>query len=245
MKHLIPFLSVLFILAMASCNLLAIVGCNSGGCIQGSGNQVSEMRVVEPFSSVKVGGNIKLIVTEAPEQQLRITADDNILKEITTKVRKNQLIIEVDNNFCEQTPVIIYATSRQLEGVDVSGAVEVIGEGRINCSSFDLNLSGASQASLDISCGDMNTHTSGASKVVLKGQAGNHDIKMSGASELNAFDFVVGNYNISTSGASNLKINVLNELNVESSGSSEISYRGNPKHITNDKSGASSIKRVN
>lgn len=237
MKVYISFLYALVI--------FTIVGCNSGDCTRGSGKQVSQIRNIGQFSSIKAGGNIKLIVKQAPEELLRVTADDNIQKKISTKIKKDQLVIEMDGNICEKNPVVIYVSSPRMEGIDVSGAVEVVGEGRFNSSSFNLDLSGASQATLEISCGDMNTNTSGASKVILKGQAGSHSLKMSGSSELNAYDFVVGNYEINTSGASNLKINVLNELNVESSGSSEISYRGNPKHITNDKSGASSIRKVN
>ncbi|HEY0668868.1 MAG TPA: DUF2807 domain-containing protein, partial [Sphingobacteriaceae bacterium] len=125
------------------------------------------------------------------------------------------------------------------------GVVEVISQGRINSTSFNLDLSGASKAMLDISCGEMNIKTSGSSNVMLKGQAGNHNLETSGSSELDAFDFVVGKYNINTSGSSTLKINVLNELNVNSSGSSQVEYRGNPQHISNDQSGASSIKKVN
>lgn len=222
-----------------------LMGCSSGSCVNGSGNQVSQVRSVDQFSSIDVGGSVKLIVKQGPVQQLRIIADDNIQKGITTSVRSNQLIIKMEDNFCETGLITIYATTRNLDGIEASGAVEVIGEGRINSTNFNLDLSGSSNVRLDISCGELNTETSGSSKVTLKGQAGAHDIKMSGSAELDAFEFIVGKYNINTSGASELNVNALNELNVKSSGSSRLTYRGNPTRVTNDNSGSSSIKRIN
>lgn len=224
---------------------VVLAGCGSGGCISGSGQQVSQVRAVDQFSSIEVGGSVKLVIKQGPGVQLRILADDNILKGVSTSVRNNRLIIKMEDNFCETGPVTIYATSGNLDGVEASGAVEVVSEGRINSNKFNLDLSGSSKVALDISCGDMNTQTSGSSKVMLKGQAGTHNLKMSGSAELDAFDFVVGKYNINTSGASELKINALNELHVKSSGSSRITYRGNPGRVTNDNSGSSSIKRIN
>ncbi|HAL83013.1 MAG TPA: DUF2807 domain-containing protein, partial [Mucilaginibacter sp.] len=40
-------------------------------------------------------------------------------------------------------------------------------------------------------------------------------------------------------------VNVLNSLSVHSSGASEVRYRGNPANVTNNKSGASSVEKVN
>jgi len=55
---------------------------------------------------------------------------------------------------------------------------------------------------------------------------------------------VVGDYDISTSGAGNCEINVLHSLNVSSSGASEVKYKGNPSSVNNDKSGASTLQKV-
>jgi hypothetical protein len=88
------------------------------------------------------------------------------------------------------------------------------------------------------------TKASGSSEIRLKGQAGSHEVDLSGSGKVEAVDFEVGNYRINTSGSSQLRINVLNDLQVNSSGSSDIAYRGNPKRINNDKSGSSSLQRI-
>jgi hypothetical protein len=91
---------------------------------------------------------------------------------------------------------------------------------------------------------NVRTTSSGASEIFLKGQASSHEVDLSGSSEINALDFVVGKYRIESSGSANSKINVLNELEVKSSGSSDVEYRGNPSKLSNDDSGASSIRKI-
>ena len=49
---------------------------------------------------------------------------------------------------------------------------------------------------------------------------------------------------ISTTGASHCDINVLNSLNVSTTGSSEIRYRGNPTNVNTSKTGASSVTKI-
>jgi len=69
-------------------------------------------------------------------------------------------------------------------------------------------------------------------------------VEFTGSGKLSALDFVVNKYTIHTTGASHSQINVLNELDVSSTGSSDIEYRGNPATINNNKTGASSIKKI-
>lgn len=217
--------------------------CNSD-CINGSGNQVSETRDLGAFSYVETSGSIKVILKQGSLSGLRILADDNILKEIKTIVRGNRLIIDLDGNFCSAGPITIYVTSKEFEGVSGSGAVELLSDGKLNVKDFELDLSGSSKVVLEMSAANVKTSLSGASEIYLKGQAGSHELDLSGSSSVDALDFVVGRYRIESSGSSNSHINVLNELDISSSGSSDVEYRGNPSKIKNDESGASSLKKV-
>ncbi len=232
------------LMAAITAALFSLSACRGFDCVYGSGNQVTSTRNVEAFSEIEVGGSIKLVLKQDSSASLRIVADDNIQDRIETRVRGGKLRIEMDGNFCETGPITIYASSNVFEGVDASGAVEVISDGTLSGERFSLELSGSTKVNLVINTGEMRTDASGSTEVTLKGQARSHEVDMSGSGEVEALDFVVGNYRINTSGASELRINVLNHLDVESSGASEVSYRGNPKDIANHSSGASSLKKI-
>ncbi|MEO5910477.1 MAG: head GIN domain-containing protein [Pelobium sp.] len=213
-------------------------------CIEGSGNQVTKDRNVEAFSKVDFGGSIKMKIRQDSSYSMRITADDNIQKEILTRVKGDVLEIKMKGNFCNTGEIIIELGSKKWNGIDASGSTQIISENQINTDDFMLDLSGSSKVDLDIVTGNLKTSSSGASKINLKGQARQHDVDLSGSAEINAYDFVVSDYRIESSGASNCNINVLNSLKVNSSGASKILYKGNPKDIANEKSGASTLKHV-
>ena len=231
--------------AFACLASVAILSSCNRPCIEGSGNQITQDRTVEPFTGIETGGSVKLILKQDSIQKVSITADDNVQEYIKTRVKGDRLVIEPENNVCNGGPVTVYVNAKNFTGVSASGAVEIVGEDRINTGDFTLDLSGDSKVNLNINAGKVKTSSKGTSDIMLQGQARRHEIELSGAGELNAFDFVVADYKIESSGSTNCKINVLNSLDVRSSGSSTIEYRGNPKQVNNDQSGAASIKKVN
>jgi formylmethanofuran dehydrogenase subunit C len=233
-------LSLLFAILPA---IMALNSCNVN-CIKGSGRQVTEDRNIGNFTKVEFGGAMKLKIRQDSSSFMRITADDNIQREIKTRISGDVLKIEMDGNFCNSGEIIIELSSKQWKGIKASGSTQIMSENQINSNKFELDLSGASTVNLDLVTGIFRAESSGSSEINLKGQARQCDISLSGSSEINAFNFVVSNYNIESSGSSKCAINVLNSLKINSSGSSKVIYKGNPKDIVNDKSGSSTLKHV-
>ena len=213
-------------------------------CISGSGRQVTEDRSVVPFTKVEFGGTIRLRIRQDSMPFMRITADDNIQKLIKTQVNGEVLKIEMDGDFCNTGDIIIELSAKQWKGIKASGDTHIRSENQINSDEFNLDLSGSSEVDLDLMTAIFTMESSGSSKINLKGQARKSDVNLSGASEINAFDFVVSDYNIKSSGASKCAINVLNSLKINSSGASEVLYKGYPKEIVNDKSGSSTLTHL-
>ncbi len=212
-------------------------------CVTGSGNITQETRKVEDFTKIEISGNYKIILVQDSSLSLNINADDNLLEYIKTSVDGNTLRIK-NKNICSDDITVTIGV-RNLEEIHASGAVEISSTGKIKTGDIDLQLSGSTKTTLDLNAARINTQGSGSTEINLKGQASAHDLDLSGNGNVNAFDFIVGDYNIATSGSSDCKINVLRALNVQSSGSSSIQYRGNPTQVNNHKSGSSSIEKVN
>ena len=63
----------------------------------------------------------------------------------------------------------------------------------------------------------------------------------SGASTIDAENLKVENADVEASGASKATISATNDLKVDASGASKISYIGEPKNIKQNSSGASSV----
>ena len=228
-----------------SAAVLLLSSCNGFDCINGSGNQVTESRDIGTFRQVETSGSLKIVLSQDSTSSVRILADDNIQKEIQTRLSGNTLKIDMEGNFCDAGPVTIYLGSKDYQKIESSGSVEVLSEGKLNLNELDLELHGSSKVMLDLNVKSLRTSSSGSSEIVLKGQAGIHDLDMTGSSSVEALDFVVGEYQINSTGASKSRINVLNSLEVNSRGASEVEYKGKPSKIEKDNSGASVVRSIN
>lgn len=240
MKNRISFLVI--IIAVVSISVLS--SCHIG-CIKGSGNKVTENRNITRFSKIEVSGAFKINIKQDSSLALTVMADDNLMKYIRTQVNGNKLRIYTRKNFCNDSPIIINVGVGRLEEIEGSGAVELASEGRINVQNLNLHFSGVSKIDLDLSAAEVKTKASGATEISLKGQAASHTVDISGVGKLHALDFVTGIYKIETSGSSKCEINVLKSLVTNTSGVSDIQYRGNPSNVEEHKSGASELKKVN
>lgn len=220
-------------------------GCENK-CIEDSGNHVSRAVTLKNFDKIKVDGALKLVMTQDSSYKVQVEADSNIITYVKADVSGSELRLKLDyDRYCGTDSIVVRAGIGELKGLQLDGAVKVLGEGRIYAADVDLSFSGASDVQLDLSAAKVTTKVDGVGKIALSGQAGTHDLKIKGTAKVNAFDFIVGVYNIDTEGTGKAEINVLNELKVKTSGSSEIYYKGNPKKVDEKKSGATKLEKVN
>jgi hypothetical protein len=233
----------LALLVIAGVALLGLSACRLG-CAHGSGNQVNETRKVGDFNKISISGGYKVTLKQDSSLTIKITADDNLLKYIKTVVDGNRLRIYSKKDFCNNGQLSINIGIRNLEELKTSGGIEVESDGKINTQDISFKLTGATKITMDLNANHVTTAGSGVTELNLTGQATSHDIDLSGSGTVNALNFVVGSCDIETSGIGESKVNVLNTLHVNSSGASSVKYKGNPA-VTNDKSGASSVEKIN
>lgn len=222
-----------------------LAGCENK-CIEDSGKVVSRTVTLKSFDKIKVDGKIKLILTQDSSYTVQVDADSNIIAYVKADVSGSELKVKLDyDKYCGTDSIVVRAGIGELKQLDADGAVKVVGEERIYANDVNLEFSGSSDVRLDLSAAKVKTKVDGIGEFVLSGQAGAHELKINGKAKVDAFDFVVGVYDIETDGIGKANINVLNELKVRTSGSSEIYYKGNPKKVDEKKSGATKLEKVN
>lgn len=232
------------IAAVVAIALVSILSSCRFRCVHGSGNITTENRKANEFTKLDISGEFKVNLKQDSSLTISITGDDNLLKYVSTSVEGNQLTIKSKKNFCKEDSIVVNVGIRHLKEIGASGAVTVSSIGKINTGDIKFDLSGATRINLDLNAANVITEGSGMSELNLTGQAASHHVESSGVSKINAFDFVVGDYVIKTSGVSHCRINVLKTLNIHSSGAADIDYKGSPSTVNNDKSGASTVKKV-
>jgi len=212
---------------------------------KGNGNVVKQDRKVSSFNGIEVSGAFQVYIKQGDNEAVTVEAEENLMTYIRTEVVNGTLIIETkDRPFHNTTKMTVYVTIKGLKSIDLSGAVDLETQNKLNLSDLKIDVSGASDAKLEITVQKLDLDGSGASKLLFRGSAVDVKMDLSGASEIYAYDMPAASYSVELSGAGKAEINVSKKLSAEISGAGTIRYKGTPTVIDQDVSGAGSIKKV-
>ena len=233
---------VLFSLFMGISSMLS--GCTLIG-ERGNGKVIKQDRQVTSFNAMDISGAFEIILTQGDTEAVTVESDENLIPLIRTVVVGNELRISTKDPIRNPTVMKVYVTLRDLQKIDISGAVNINTTNRMTLNELSIDASGASKSKLDIAVQKLSMDCSGASKMYFTGMAVNVKMDLSGASDIFAFDFPAETYFIELSGAGKAQIHVTKSLNAEISGAGNVVYKGSPEQVDQRVSGAGSIKRAN
>jgi Putative auto-transporter adhesin, head GIN domain len=114
---------------------------SDGDSTHGSGVTATEYRELAPFAAVELAGANTVTVRVGPAQSVAVTADDDLVDQVTTTVRSGRLFIANDGSFTTEAPMRVAVSVPSLDGVTLSGTGTVIVEG-VTGTDFVADLSG-------------------------------------------------------------------------------------------------------
>ena len=211
--------------------------------VEGSGNVIKEKRELSSFHAIDIGSAFRIYLKKGEPQSITIESDDNIVPLIKTKVTNGELDVSIKGSITNTEKMNIYITVPRLDEIELSGAAKLTSEDRFDEDKMKIDLSGASRLELNIKTNKLKLEVSGASNVSLNGHAASLDLDASGASKTKISELEVNNASIDCSGAANIWLSVIESLKGEASGASSIYYKGNPKQVNIETSGAASVDR--
>lgn len=222
-------LSILFLVMTAF--LLNAISCHSetfvnySNCVQGSGILKTESRNLAEFNSIETDGAFTVkIACQSANQSLKVTADDNLLKHIVTRLKGSTLQITTNKPLCTQNDMVVEIAMKDLTNMTSSGSTD-ISVAKVNNREFSLKMEGAGSA--DIS-----------------GRTDSFKARMSGSAELKAQEFKAKNVNLKIEGASEANVYAQDKLNVTVEGVGDVNYYGNPKEVVKEIMGVGSINKM-
>jgi hypothetical protein len=237
-------LSLLLFASLFVCLASLFNSCNVVGGVHGNGNVLKETRKVSGFDAIEVSGAFNIILRQGATEEVIVESDANLLPVIRTEVQGTTLVVETKKPVNHITVMKVYITVKDLKRIDVSGAVDIVTDGRITVPELSIDASGASDSKLEIGVQKLVLGSSGASKMKFSGFATRVNMDLSGASDIFGYDLLAEEYDIDISGAGNAQINVSKKIHAEISGAGSVKYKGSPAEIDQSVSGAGSIKKV-
>jgi Putative auto-transporter adhesin, head GIN domain len=240
MKKFLPFLLVAVLAVAASCQNVF------RDKIKGNGNIKIESRTAGIFSSVDVSGNIDLYVKQDSACNVKVEADENLMNYIMIRTEGDLLVIEPKDgyNLSGSKHIKVYVSSPVFKKLEASGACDIIGENKITSDEMiSIDLSGASDAKLELKTPKVQAELSGAGSVELRGETKDFSVGGSGSSDIKCMELMAENVSIDISGAGDAEVFASIKLDVEVSGAGNVKYKGNAT-VNKSISGAGSVKKV-
>jgi hypothetical protein len=225
------------------------VGSDFGGGVTGSGVITTEKREVASFTRIDLRYPAIITIKQGEKDAVTLETDDNLIKQLTTKVNGGVLVIDNNESLWSQRvnpsdKVLITITVKDLSEVDFPSAGEVSIEG-IQSENLKLTVSGAGSISLlEVDLGKLEIQLSGAGSINAAGVAENLKLGIPGAGSFNGTDLKVNQADVNISGVGSAEIWVLNELTANLSGIGSISYYGNPATIQKNVSGLGKVNSL-
>lgn len=193
------------------------------------------------FESVEISGLFDIRIERGDDYSVELVGSNNQKQHYDLYIENKTLVIDYDNdherffwknNLFEDDKVTINITMPHLRDLDVKGA------GKLKFRNFkesdvEIKLTGAVVADGRLDVSTLDIDITGASFLDLEGRGTFMEAKITGASGLRAYQYEVDRAIIEANGASSAKVNVNESLEISQSFASNVSHRGNARVIKN------------
>jgi hypothetical protein len=215
--------------------VLVASACKKGGifCYQADGNEVTEERTHSGFSKIALEIAADLYVTQGDEYGVNIEASENLMEIIETKVSGTTLVIDLKKGKCIKNDhsIKVYITLPELKELNVSGSGDIFVPNKLITDELELDISGSGRVEMDsLFVNHIETKISGSGEIILVAMdtVETEKIDISGSGEIRAFDVLAKTVDIRVSGSGECQVHAIETLEVDISGSGDVTYKGNP-----------------
>jgi hypothetical protein len=190
-------------------------------------------RSAKNFHAIECGDGIDLFVTQSNDEAVAVSASKPEYRDkITTVVEDGVLKIyygpKSDFQFFwnNNRRMRAYVSFKTVDYISGSGGSDVSVNGTIRVPKLKLSLSGGSDFKGAVDVTDLGIHQSGGADVNISGKATNLKIEASGGSDFKGYELISETCSASGSGGSDMQVTVNKELSVNTSGGSDVYYKG-------------------
>jgi hypothetical protein len=219
-------------LVFASCNF----------CKEGNGIPAKKQIALEnspSYYSIELSARIN--ITQTDTNLIEIVADSNFLSQIIVKQSRSKVEIYSKNCLKFKDNITINIKSKTFEKLSIEGSTVLISQNHISVESLELEAEDASTFDLFIEAEELSIDCEGASQIMLNGRTEKLEVELSGSAKLIGDKLTAKKAYVDIEGSSDASVRCSKLLDAELSGSSTLSYFGNPSKVNTDVSGSARI----
>lgn len=221
--------------------------CNFGdlNSIKGSGNVTTEQRKVSgDFTNVEVSDDLEVEIQQSDKLEITVIADDNIQKEIVTKIEDGVLTISSNyGNYSDMASKKVIVKMPIIEGLQASSSSRITNKLPLKGNSITVSSSSAANINVTLEYENIQLSSSSGSNQEIKGKALSVEVKASSGSEINANELLANEIVAKSSSGSSINISPIVSLQAKASSGSSITYHKIPKSIQKEEHSGGNISQ--
>ncbi|WP_203296504.1 head GIN domain-containing protein [Luteirhabdus pelagi] len=215
------------------------------GQTNGNGNVVTEERSVDAdFNIIRGSAGLDVFVKQGDAVSITVEADENLHDLIETEVINGTLKIGTTENIGRAKAKKIYVTFTELSGLEASSGADVIAESVLKAETVTLDASSGADLEAEVFTKRLIAETSSGADLKVWGQASNLEASASSGSDLDAEALEVISCIADASSGADIKVNVRDRLEADTSSGGDVHYRGNPKQISKNDSHSGGVHKM-
>lgn len=231
---------------IATITALLFASCNFNmNAIEGSGNVTTEKRIVQgDFKNISVSNAIDVVIEQSDVTEIVVEADDNLQKEIETKVENGTLVIRCKyNSFRNITMKKVTVKMPVIDKIEASSASSVQTKNVIEGQDIILETSSAASMQVNVESDKISVDSGSGSSVTIEGKALNLNTSASSGGSIAAEKLMANDVHAEASSGGTVSIHAIVNLKAEASSGGNINYSGSPKTVEKSASSGGSISK--
>jgi hypothetical protein len=220
--------------------------CNSDDLVLATGKKVTLNQNIENFTSIEVSDDIEVRLTKGTKEGVVLTTEENIANHFNIRKVGSTLKIEMDDD------KVIIGGHNSFVDITYIGLTELLlndgakltGSNLMEVNDLTILLDGDVDLELEILSKILRVKLSGDSNCDLKGQTESLNAIVSNDSKIDALGLETNKLMCDLNGSSAMIISVNETLEVNATGESTLTYRGNGQVISKNLSGDSKIIKL-
>ncbi len=237
--HITKFIIItITALLFASCNF-------NLNTIEGSGNVTKEKRNISgEFKNISVSNAIDLVIEQSDKTEITVEADDNLQKEIVTRVENGTLIIECKySSFRNITAKTVTVKLPAIHKIEASSASTVETNGVFLGEDITLGVSSAASMDVKMESDRISADAGSGGSIDIEGKALNLSVSVSSGGSIDAEKLMANDIHADASSGGTVSVRPILSLKAEASSGGNVNYSGDPKKVEKSASSGGNVSK--
>lgn len=207
----------------------------------GSGNIISEKRNISSFTGVNISGGFDVEIRKGEITEVKIEADDNIIKDIETRVEGDELKINYEKNTnLRDVHMKIFITAAEINHIKASASADIVVKNQLTSTrKISIQSSSGSTINAAIDAPEVMANCSSGADIVLSGRTKTFTADVSSGASIKASGLMSESTIAEASSGASANVHASVNLKASASSGGNIHYKGGGAVSKNESSGGS------